>query len=164
LVTALQAAALAAVRWIVGNRSADGRIPYVITPPDRADHDLQCITYSAESFVVMVRQSPAAREELRSLDSTAAWLLRTQNADGSWGNASDVGEVERSPRAVSLLQMYADTFRPPNEPAMRAAIDKWLTWAAAGANGLWNNSTLFMGFAALALADLVQPDVTYPFV
>ena len=161
---ALEAAALAAVRWIVGNRSADGRIPYIITPPDRADHDLQCITYSAESFVVMARQSPAARDELQSLNSTAAWLLRTQNADGSWGNASDIGEVARSPRAVSLLQFYADAYRPANEPAMRTAIDNWLTWTAAGANGLFNNNTLFMGFAALALADLVQPGVTYPFV
>ena len=47
---------------------------------------------------------------------------------------------------------------------MRTAIDNWLTWTAAGANGLFNNNTLFMGFAALALADLVQPGVTYPFV
>ena len=160
----MQAAALAAVRWIVANRSGDGRIPYVITPPDRADHDLQSITYSTESFVVMARQSPAARAELQSLNSTAAWLLRTQNADGSWGNASDVGEVARGPRAVSLLQFYADTYQPPNAPAMRAAIDRWLTWVAAGANGLYKNDTLCMGFVALALADLVQPGVTYPFV
>lgn len=160
---ALQAAALAAVRWIVGNRSDDGRIPYIITPRDRADHDLQCITYSAESFVVMARLSPPAREELQSLDSTASWLLRSQNADGSWGNASNVGEVERSPRAVSLLRFYADEYQPHDGGAMRAAIDGWLSWVAAGANGLFCNNTLFTGFAALALADLVQPGVTYPF-
>ena len=162
-VPALQATALSAVRWIVGNRSADGRIPYIITPPDRQDHDLQSITYSAESFVVMARLSPAARRELASLNSTAAWLISTQNADGSWGNASNLGEVERSPRAVSLLQWFADTYRPANEPAIRSAIDNWLTWVAAGANGLFNNSTLFQGFAALALADLAAPEATYPF-
>jgi hypothetical protein len=161
---ALQAAALAAVRWIIANRSADGRIPYIITPPDRQDHDLQCVTYSAESFVVMSRLSPVAREELRALNSTAAWLLQTQNADGSWGNASNKGEVERSPRAVSLLQFYADTYRPANEPAMRGAIDSWLAWLGAGASGYFNNNTLFMGFAALALADLAVPDSSYPFV
>jgi len=146
----VQAAAVAAVRWLVDGRSADGRIPYVITPADPDDHDLQCVTYSAESFVSVgtLFAAPATARLLQPLNSTVDWLLRTQNADGSWGAAANKGERERSPRAASLLQWYAASYPATAPLGLQAALEAWEGYVAAGGGGLMNDDTMFTGFAA----------------
>lgn len=47
----LQKIAVAAVRWLVGSMTADGRIPYIISPHDATATVYQPISYSAESFI-----------------------------------------------------------------------------------------------------------------
>ena len=80
--------------------------------------------YSAESFIISDLRHPHLRAELASLKSTVTFLVERQNADGSWGEWSNVstadgvdpdammvsfspsGDAQRSPRAASLLQWY----------------------------------------------------------
>ena len=180
---ALDAIARRAAAWIVGNRTADGRIPYTISPPTPGDHAVyQPISYSAESFIdVDLRYADARPRFLAPLRSTCAFLVRNQSADGSWGafdgqtaaaaaagppleqaRFTASGDAQRSPRALSLLQ-WCDA-RLGGDASFGAAAQKYVNFllnpASARAFGV-NALALPTGFVGLAIADLISPWITF---
>ena len=178
----LDAIARRAAAWIVGNRTADGRIPYTISPPTPGDHAVyQPISYSAESFIdVDMRYSDARSRFLSPLRSTCAFLVRNQSADGSWGafdanalttgTASPIGQArfsasgdaQRSPRALSLLQWCHA--RLGGDASFRAAAQKYVNFllnpANARAFGV-NAPALPTGFVGLSIADFISPWISF---
>ena len=187
---ALEPIARAAAAWLVSNRTADGRIPYTITPAPTPSSrtTYQPITYSAESFVdVDLRYAPAAPgvavlPSLAPLRATCDWLVANQSADGSWGKfgsgggGSDAaaaatgrlgftasGDAQRSPRALTLLQWCYQRLVPA-DPAHQMAVTKYANFLLEPANSAnfgVNILSLPTGFVGLAIADLIQPWVTF---
>jgi hypothetical protein len=187
----LAAIAIGAVKWLIRSRTSDGRIPYVITPPTPNDHAVyQPITYSAESFIDVElrygdrpadtdthKDSDTVRDVLALLNTTCDWLVANQSADGSWGNFnihgraaavggsvgfSADGDAQRSPRALSLLQWYHTRIQANS--AYQTAIDKYVAFLLQPSNSKAfgvNELALPTGFVGLAVADLIQPWVTF---
>jgi hypothetical protein len=178
----LEPIARAAAAWLVSNRTADGRIPYTITPPNGSPTTYQPITYSAESFVdVDLRYAPAAPgvavlPSLAPLRATCDWLVANQSADGSWGKFGSgggsaagrlgftaSGDAQRSPRALTLLQWCYQRLTPA-DPAHQLAVTKYANFLLEpknSANFGVNIVSLPTGFVGLAIADLIQPWVTF---
>jgi len=171
-----------AIDWLLASRTSDGRIPYIIHPTDNTSVVFQPITYSTESMITCGLNYPALRAKLATLKSTVDWLVANQNADGSWGKWSSTGAIgfsptgaigfspsgdaQRSPRALSLLQWYTTTYGadPKVADAIKRFVGFLLDDAKAKAFGVNTNSTagvLVTGFVGLAVADLLQPWVTF---
>eukprot|EP00035_Acanthoeca_spectabilis_P024329 m.453364 g.453364 ORF g.453364 m.453364 type:complete len:416 (-) comp20483_c0_seq1:130-1377(-) len=175
----LSTVAADAIDWLLNSRTPDGRIPYIIHPADTTSVVFQPITYSAESFITCGLHYPAMKQKLSTLKSTVEWLVANQNPDGSWGKWSNLtvgedqgvrfspsGDAQRSPRALSLIQWYLATYGP--DPSIEESIHKFVAFllddAKAKAFGVNTNSTagvLVTGFVGLAVADLIQPWVTF---
>jgi hypothetical protein len=129
----------------------------------------QPVTYSAESFITCSLHYPQLKDKLATLDNTVSWLTKNQNADGSWGlwsGSTPSGDSQRSPRALSLLQWYAETYG--SSPVIEASIKKFVAFildpVKARAFGLNCNTeacALATGFVGLAVADLLKPWVTF---
>lgn len=156
--------ATAAVRWLVQAVQRNGTIPYVITPPTAQPHEYQCISYSAEAFIDVTLRfgMHAAPQMLAKLNATIAYLLAKQGADGALLPDGTPGEVQRSPRAISLLQWW---YRHVHADIRVAnALERYVGWlqtpSGAKASGL-NTLALSTGFIGLALADLIEPWVTF---
>jgi len=156
---ALAAAAEGAVAWLTSTILPDGSIPYIISPPNNGSNVFQAISYSAEGFVSVdaMFPSPPTRAALAKLNATVAYLVATQNADGSWG-IRDSGDGERSPRALTLLQWWLSSFEPPASAwraTVSATMDRYVAYVMAnwGEYGI-NADTLTTGFVGLAFADL----------
>lgn len=183
---------VAAIGWLLRSRNASGAIPYIITPPDPQPHEFQAISYSTESFIANdLFFSAVVKDTLKSLNTTVDFLLRAQNADGSWGVLAS-GDGQRSPRAVSLLQWLGlptststttslDSIshavahrrapllpicryytRVQKDPAVLAGIRKYVAFVL----DKWgpyqvNQNALVTGFVGLAFADLIQPWATF---
>lgn len=116
----------------------------------------------------------ALKDKLMSLKSTVAWLVANQNADGSWGkwdlegtsSFTPSGDAQRSPRALSLLQWYIATYGADSTvtTAIKKFVDFLLNPEKTKAFGVNTNSSggvLVTGFVGLAVADLLQPWVTF---
>ena len=95
---------------------------------------------------------------------TADWLLRTQNADGSWGSAGP--DQLRSPRVTSLLALlHVDAVaagRAP-DPRWAHALRRYVGFVKARGKGAYGveQETRVTGFVGLALVDLVQFGATF---
>ena len=200
-----RAIATNATRWLAGlvNQS-DGTIPYVITPPTSAPHAYQCISYTAEAFVdVSLRFGDGAVNGaehlhlLARLNATVEYVLATQDGgSGALLPNGTAGEVQRAPRAVTLLQWFylsqarrraqaqqrvrraqraaveasddgegesVSAIAPPDS-RIATALAKYIgylgTAEGAAASGL-NTLALPTGFIGLAVADLIEPWVTF---
>ena len=169
---ALDGIAQAAAKWIVNNRTSDGRIPYTISPPTPDDHAVyQPISYSAESFIDVDQHYDGALDYLTPLASTCDWLVGNQSADGSWSDFDDSnllgltasGDAQRSPRALSLLQWCAARI-PDADPSYAASAKKFIDFLLNPENsdhiGV-NTLALPTGFVSLSVADYLQPWVTF---
>ena len=71
--------------------TADGRIPYTISPPDASATTYQPISYSAESFIDVDLRFPSAHPALAPL-RTARHALATASVDGAVYALGGVGE------------------------------------------------------------------------
>jgi hypothetical protein len=89
------------------------------------------------------------------------WLLRTQNPDGSWG-APQSYDQQRSPGVVTMLVWHYRAAKP--DPRIARAVRRYcqflLTPANSRAYGV-KQLVRTSGFVGLAVADLLQPGVTF---
>ena len=160
-----------AVDWLLHKIRSNGTIPYIIDPPTSEPHEFQSISYSTEAFIDLhLRASPEiSRPRLKLLNATVQYILRSQ-ANGTSGALlpqGTQGEIQRSSRAASLLQLWL-TAVDPTDATVAAALDKYLVkWlgseAGFKAEGL-NNYALSTGFVGLVLADMIAPSEWVTFV
>ena len=121
----------------------------------------QPISYAAEGFVAVSVHIPAAAHALTALNSTVAWVVRNQSADGTWGilNSAD---GERSPRCATLLQWYSIVVHRTEE--VEQAIARYLAYLLVPANSVRygvNTVPLPTGFVGLVMADALEPWATF---
>ena len=126
----------------------------------------QCISYAAEAFIDTAMRFPSAitRDDLSALRPTVEYLLRQQEPSGQLVSNGTQGEIQRSPRAVSFLQLYSMKVSSSEPPGIQDALDRYYSYLGTDKgkeeSGL-NRFALATGFIGLATADLIQPWVTF---
>ena len=120
-------------------------------------------TYPAEGFLSVDRHIPGALSRLKALDSTVQWVISMQLTNGSLGIPMTPGG-ERATRTASLLQWAALRLESDTAAKAKAALAKWVAYITSERGG-WETGVriygLPTGFVGLAIADLVQPWVTW---
>lgn len=129
-----------ALEWVLGTMRADGAIPYVLAGQgaDLRQHDdpkndynlwqknvYQASSYVGEGIVAFDEHCGvrAWRDEVRKqIRPQIEFVLRTQNADGTWAQA-DSNDQKRTPGIVDLLIWYYDEVH--KDPRVLAAVRKF---------------------------------------
>ena len=162
--------ARSAASWLINRVQDNGTIPYYIYPPTMIPHEYQCTSYSAEAIIDVVSLRGLMNDSANATAAAASrmveYLLENQQPNGELMNpaTSSKGEQQRSPRAVSLLQWYDE--RTPSDKRAGDAIQKYIGFLqssdAFDPDGYGINSyALVTGFVGLAVADLIQPWITF---
>ena len=144
--------------WLIRHVQQNGTIPYYIYPPTTVPHEYQCISYSAEAIIdADLRGLLNHTDVLKPAKRIIEYLLEQQQPSGELLNpaVASFGEQQRSPRAMSILQWYAER---TGDAAARDALQKYTgflqrNWQAYGVNSY----ALITGFVGLGLADLIEP-------
>ena len=161
---AVKGIAQGAVKWLLGKVQPDGTIPYVIDPPTTVPHQYQCITYSAEAFVDAKLRwgGELVPAMVGGLNKTVEYLLKTQLPSGALMNGTS-GEIQRSPRAISLLQLW-DQMSASADPRVADAVSRYFAWLETpdgAAAATLRTTALATGFIGLAAADLIDEWSTF---
>ena len=100
---------------------------------------------------------------LRDLNTTVDWVRTMQDKNGSLGVPMTPGG-ERATRIASLLQWAQLRLDPTTASHAEAGVDMWVDYILSE-KGAWETGVMVYGlptgFVGLALADLVQPWVTW---
>ena len=157
-----------AVTWLLDKVQQNGTIPYYIYPPTTVPHEYQCTSYSAEAIIdVDLRHLLPSISPINMTSSKAMieYLLKNQQDSGELVDPSkaSIGEQQRSPRAVSLLQWWHEK---TGDPKALEGIEKYvhfLTTKTAFDPSKYgiNSYALVTGFVGLAMADIVLPWSTF---
>jgi hypothetical protein len=89
------------------------------------------------------------------------WLLRSQNPDGNWG-APESYDQQRSPGVVTVLAWHYRAGKP--DPRIAQAVRRYCQFLLVPANSRAYGVKQLVrtsGFVGLAVADLLQPGVTF---
>jgi hypothetical protein len=155
-----------AVKWLFTLRKPDGEIRYILDglPEEKFAWPLDTVAYCAEAFITTDKY--AANAELkaqlrRDAKPVVEWLLKNQNADGSWGKLRS-SDQQRSPGAVALLSWYYRDAEP--DPKVAEAVRKYCRFLLKPENSAQygvKELTRTTGFVGLVVADIIQPGSVY---
>jgi hypothetical protein len=155
-----------AVKWLFTLRKPEGDIRYILDdlPEEKLNWPLDTIAYCAEAFVTADKY--AADGELknqlrRETKPTVEWLVKNQNADGSWGNLRS-SDQQRSPGAVALLSWYYREVEP--DPKVAESARKYCRFLLNPENSAQygvKQLTRTSGFVGLVVADIIQAGSIY---
>jgi dienelactone hydrolase len=130
--------AMKACDWLFGTMSKEGVFPYILEDwnPRGANRDevWKSYRYNTAAYVGegMIQawtyiDDPAFRKGIETrIKPNIDWLVRTQNADGSWGNkATEVGlfDQARSHGVINVLVWYHENVQ--RDPRVAAAIRRY---------------------------------------
>ena len=96
------------------------------------------------------------------LNKTVEYLLKTQLPSGALMNGTS-GEIQRSPRAISLLQLW-DQMSASAAPRVADAVSRYFAWLETpegAAAATLRTTALATGFIGLAAADLIDEWSTF---
>lgn len=162
--------AVKACDWLLGTMAPSGQIPYYIDDwnPGRKDQHwiwrrwpYDTAAYVGEGLIAAwtYLDDDTFRERLgRRIQPHVEWLLRTQNADGSWAEKGS-GDQLRSHGVVNFLLWYHRRFG--GDPRILHAVRRWyvlLLDAERGAYLRVPGNGIATSLAGRALVDIVQPD------
>jgi hypothetical protein len=153
------------VLWILSTRKPDGELPYIIEgQTTSASLQLCTMTYCSEGIIAvhthLADAGTRARIE-REVKPCIEWLLRTQNADGTWGKARSQDQ-QRSPGVVTLLAWYYRTVEA--DPRIAAAVQRYCRFLLNPDNSKQYGVKSLVrttGFVGLVVADLIEPLITF---
>ena len=155
-----------AIHWLAQQVIAqgDGQVPLRIAgkPPKTtcagSDTCYDAIAYATEG--VVGASFYASPPDATAFNLTVRYLVRSQNADGSWGKRC-CGDQLRSHRSASLLSWYLT--RVGQDDAVLGALNRWVGAASAGQLcGLTRPfETISVGMIGLALADAIEFGVSF---
>jgi hypothetical protein len=122
---------------------------------------LATLTYCGEGLIAAWRHrcDPTLQDQIvQETGPCVEWLLRNQNPDGSWG-AKQSGDQQRSAGVVTLLAWH---FRAgKNDERIAQAVAKYCRFLLVRKLPGVEQPVRTTGFTALAVADLIQPGVTF---
>ncbi|MEZ5301755.1 MAG: prenyltransferase/squalene oxidase repeat-containing protein [Verrucomicrobiales bacterium] len=158
-------AAIAGVAWLLDRQNTDGGIPTFCRgwgklPFDRSSPDITAHTLRAWSAWEMAMPPHLRARVRRQSDNAAAYLLRAQNADGSWhplwfGNQHRRDEANPTYGTAHVVLALLD--RPDEAPAARRGT-RWLldNQNADGGWGAGEASPSTIEESALAIEALAE--------
>ncbi|MBN1491853.1 MAG: hypothetical protein JXA69_18220, partial [Phycisphaerae bacterium] len=153
-----------ATKWLLTIRKPDGEIPYILHGKTETRWPLDTMTYCAEAFIAadIHLKDAALREAMKKeLRPSVEWLLKRQNADGSWGTLRSPDQ-QRSPRVVTLLSWYYREV--DHDPKVAEAVRKYCRFLLDPANSkAYGVKELVRttGFVGLVVADLLKANCTF---
>ena len=155
-----------AAKWLFTIRKPDGEIRYLLDnlPEKEFSWPLDTIAYCAEAFIAADKylQDGDLKSQLRrETKPTVEWLLKTQNADGSWGKLRS-SDQQRSPGAVALLSWYYREAEP--DPKVAEAVRKYCRFLLNPENSSQYGVKQLIrttGFVGLVVADIIQAGSSY---
>ena len=153
-----------ATKWLLTIRKPDGEIPYILHGKTETQWPLDTMTYCTEAFVAadIHLKDAALREAMKKeLRPSVEWLLKGQNADGSWGMLRSPDQ-QRSPRVVTLLSWYYRELE--QDPRIADAVRKYCHFLLEPANSkAYGVKELVRttGFVGLVIADLLKANCTF---
>lgn len=155
--------AVNAVQWIFKVRKPSGEIPYILDNGIKDYWPYTTMTYCVEAVVgTYWRIEDREIRELirREAKPCVAWLVKTQNEDGTWGK--ERADKRRSPEIISLLVWYYNEVEEDQEvlSAILQYCGNILDQKKADAFEI-KRSTRTTGFAALGIEELVEPGSTF---
>ena len=100
----------------------------------------------------------------RQWKSTVDYLLRTQNADGYWGELASA-DLMRSPRSLTLLSWWlkAVNTKTYKDKPVEAAIERYINYLINNGENEYGllRSTITTGMVGLALADTIEFGISF---
>ncbi len=153
-----------AARWLLTLRKPDGEIIYTLAGKTLDSWPLDTLSYCVEGFVAADRHldDPELKALLRKgLEPTVAWLLRRQNADGSWGKLRSADQ-QRSPRSLTLLTWWYRDVDPTE--AVAQSVHRYCSYLLKPANSTAYGVKQLVrttGFVGLAVAEVLKPGCTF---
>ena len=100
----------------------------------------------------------------RQCKSTVDYLLRTQNADGYWGELASA-DLMRSPRSLTLLSWWlkAVNTKTYKDKPVEAAIERYINYLINNGENEYGllRSTITTGMVGLALADTIEFGISF---
>jgi hypothetical protein len=160
----IAAEAAAAAAWLISIQNAEGGIPYIIDGTSEMFWPLAVMTYCGEGFIGVhtLVDDAASRERIaRGVKPSIEWLLKTQNADGTWGEARSQDQ-QRSPGVLSLLNWYYT--KVERDERVRAAVDKYVAFLLDPSNSRVHGVKELVrttGFVGLGVAEVLRPGITF---
>ncbi len=155
--------AYAAASWLMSLQTPDG-IPYIIDGTSQTHWPLAVMTYCGEGFIgvhTLVDDKVARDGIARGVKPTIEWLIKTQNADGTWG-ATRSDDQQRSAGVLSLLNWYYTSVE--RDERVRNAADKYIAFLLDPANSQTHGVKELVrttGFVGLAIAEVLRPGITF---
>ena len=150
-----------AARYVISLREPDGEIPYILHGERHENWPLDTLTYAAEGIVAVALRQPAVADEFASGTlPSVKWALGRQNADGTWGELRSEDQ-KRSQGIVNLLVWH---YERSGDPAVREAILKNIRYVLDPANAArfgMKELPRNTGFTGLAMAEVLEPGITY---
>lgn len=153
-----------AVNWLLKSRKPSGEIPYTLDGRTVTSWPLDTMTYCSEAFLALhaaTQNAVLKKSIVRRAKPSVDWLVRTQNADGSWGTLRSADQ-QRSPSVVSLLAWHCHNGGA--DPKVGEAVRKYCTYLLDPANSKsYGVKSLVRttGFVGLAIAEVLRPGVTF---
>lgn len=178
-----------ALKWILSTMRSDGNIPYILAEEGanwskrgnpKVDYDLwHKWTYDTSAYVGegalsfdLYCGNPAWRRWIESaIRPNIEFLLRTQNANGTWAKPGSSDQA-RSPGVINLLTWYYEHIH--HDPRVERAVRRfdafilnpreskaWGLLGSGAATKKWNGVTVDVArsLTGRALADIVEPGV-----
>jgi hypothetical protein len=158
-----------ATEWLLSHVQQNGTIPYYISPATTIPHEYQCTSYSAEAIIDADLRGLLDSFKLNvtvPAKRMIEYLLQNQQPNGELidPKIASIGEQQRSPRALSILQWY---YQITLDIRAKEAINKYIHFLQQSdlsfdpnKYGI-NSYALVTGFVGLGLADLILPWCTF---
>jgi rhamnogalacturonyl hydrolase YesR len=167
--------AIRACGWILDTMAVDGKIPYIWDQgveewePNQQNEDFiwNAWPYDTSAYVgegliaawTYIAEPPFRQHIAERIRPHIEWLLRTQNADGSWAKPLSQDQ-RRSHGVVNLLNWYYHNISP--DPRVARAIRKYYVLILDPARGKYLNipgDPVATALAGRALAEIIKPGV-----
>ncbi len=153
-----------AVRWLLKQRDAQGEYPYLLQGEYSPHWPFDTMSYVSDGLVGLYVRT--ADEELkkqirRSAGFSVQWLLNRQNDKGVWGRLRSEDQ-QRSQGSLHLLVWYYDQVLAEERllDRIRENYRFFLNPRQSARYGIMD-LPIPSGFAGLALAEALQPGITY---
>lgn len=153
-----------AARWLMKVRKRTGEIPYILNNFELDQWPLDTISYVADGIVSVYRRTDDKDLQfsiVKSMSRSIQWLLNMQNKDGTWGELRSEDQ-KRSQGLLNLLVWYYNDVVP--HPQVLESIRRNYTFFLNPENSEKFGVKFFpitTGFVGLAMAEVLEPGITY---
>lgn len=153
-----------AVAWLLRIREEDGEVPYILHNFELDSWPLDTMSYFADGLIGVHMRSPHDSVKVNietRIPNSIEWCVDEQNRDGTWGKLRSEDQ-QRSQGIINLLVWYYEDVRRQSD--VLNAIRKNYRYFSDPDNSQEFGVTelpVTTGFVGLAIAEMLEPGITY---